>query len=333
VLAAVVALLAGGLMPAAAGAPSASAGEELPRAAAAARLPVLGHWRNHHPGDNIEPEGWLRRMERAEATYGNFQGHWRNYHGPDDALPMTGQEITAAQRGEALHISWRPRPPGEGWAYTASGAYDDTIDAVMRDLKRYCGPDCWLSIDIEPENDVDETAGSGWTTADFRGMWHRIAASRERVGADNVKLVWVLQGYEEHRPLYDDLWPGNDEVDIVGHDPYIAKDAPPEQLGQKMVARTRWLVDNSTRQHNYAAKPILIAEYGCDINTTGGTDARGTVDHRAACIDGVRSVLDELRDLGVIEMEFFDARSDWITDPPAADGVAYRALKAETEAG
>jgi hypothetical protein len=329
----VVAALAGGTTPVAAtdaapGAAPDAASDAAPRQAG---LPDLGHWRNHHPGDNTEPEGWLARMQAAESTYGDFAGHWRNYHAPEDPVPMTDQEITAAESGQPLHISWKPRPAGEDWAYTASGAYDDTIDQVMTDLRDNCGPDCWLSIEIEPENKVVETEGSGYTTADFRGLWQRVADSRERVGADNVKLAWVLQGFEEWRPLYDDLWPGNDVVDIVGHDPYIRKDEAPARLAEKMISRTTWLAENSTAEHDYASKPFLIAEYGCDLNTTGGTDARGTEAHRAACLEGVADVLDELAALGVIEMEFFDARTDWLNDPPAVDGQAYQELKLLTQ--
>jgi hypothetical protein len=322
VTAVVAALLAGGGVMVASASGSESSGRS---------VPVLGHWRNHHPGDNVEDDGWLSRMESAEAAYGEFEGHWRNYHAPEDALPMTGQEIAVAERGQPLHISWKPRPAGEDWAYTASGAYDDTIDRVMTDLRDYCGRDCWLSIEIEPEAAVDETPGSGFTTADFRGLWQRMADSRERVGADNVKLVWVLGGFEDWRPLYPSLWPGNDVVDIIGHDPYVREDEAPERLAEKMVSRTRWLVENSTPEQDYASKPFLIAEFGCDL---GGTaDARGTDEHRAACVNGVQGVLDELAALGVIELEFFDARTDWLNDPPAVDGQAYQALKEATEAG
>jgi len=328
-VAVVVAVLAGGATPSAGSNAALDAAPN--QATGRAPLPDLGHWRNTHPGDNTEPEGWLARMQAAEQTYGTFEGHWRNYHAPEDPPPMTDQEIAVAESGQPLHISWKPRPAGEDWAYTASGAYDDTIDQVMTDLRDHCGRDCWLSIEIEPENKVDDTAGSGFTTADFRGLWQRVADSRERVGADNVKLVWVLQGYEQWRTLYSGLWPGNGVVDIIGHDPYIRKDEEPQRLAEKMLSRTQWLVENSTGQQNYASKPFLIAEYGCDLNTTGGTDARGTEEHRAACIEGVRGVLDELAALGVIEMEFFDARSDWLNDPPAVDGQAYQALKRATE--
>jgi hypothetical protein len=247
---------------------------------------------------------------------------------------MVDQEIAAAETGQPLHISWKPRPAGEDWAYTASGAYDDTIDQVMTDLRDHCGPDCWLSIEIEPEAKVNETEGSGWTTADFRGLWERVAESRERVGADNVELVWVLQGWEEWRPLYEDLWPGNDVVDIVGHDPYIRKDEAAGRLAEKMISRTTWLIENSTAEHDYASKPFLIAEYGCDLNSDGdgGEGARGSDQHRAACLEGVQGVLDELGELGVIEMEFYDARWNRLEDPPSADGQTYMELKEFAEA-
>jgi hypothetical protein len=298
--------------------------------AAQAPLPELGHWRSDHVDDDTH-QGWLERMDAAESSYGNFAGHWHNYHQPGAPPPMTEEEIAAAERGERLHIAWKPRPEGEDWAYTASGAYDDTIDQVMTDLRDNCGPDCWLSIEIEPENKVDETAGSGYTAADFRGLWERVAASRERMGADNVKLVWVVMSYEHWRPLYDDLWPGNDVVDVVGQDPYIRKDQEPGLLAEKIVSRTRWLVNNSTPEHDYASKPFLIAEYGCDINAEDVPVPRGTARHRANCIEAVQGVVDELGELGVVEMEFYDARSNRLDDPPAVDGQAYLELKQFTE--
>jgi hypothetical protein len=320
-VAVVGAMLGGGVVPAAASQP----------AQAQAPLPELGHWRNQ-PNDITQSVGYVGRMEAAEAAYGEFDGHWRTYHDPGHP-PMNDAEIAAAEAGKELHISWRPRPAGANWAYTASGAYDGTIDRVMTDLKNHCGDNCWLSIEVEPENNVNWTPGSGFTPADFRGMWQRVAESRERVGADNVQLVWVVQGYDSWRPLYDNIWPGNDVVDIVGHDPYISKDGVPERLGQKMVNRTRWLVNNSTDHHDYASKPFLIAEYGCDINTTGAAEPRGSAEHRAACLNGVQAVLGQLARLGVIELEYFDARTDWLNDPPAIDGEAYRQLKEATEAG
>lgn len=295
-----------------------------PAGAPTHQRPRLGHWRNSHPEDLTTSPGWLPRMLRVEEAYGELAGHWRNYHAPGD-LPMGDEEMAAAAMGKRLHLSWRPIPAGGTWA----SVYDDaTIDGVMRRLHSFAGPDCWLSIEIEPENDVDETPGSGRTTADFRDLWHKVADSRARVGADNVSLVWVLQGFEKFRPLYPALWPGNAEVDVIGHDPYIAKGADPNILAQKMLERTQYLIDNSTSEHDWAAKPILIAEYGCDIG--GKVDSRGTAEHRAAGLHAVQAVLDDLASLGVVELSIFDARSDWLEDPPSPDGAAYLALKQAT---
>lgn len=293
-------------------------------------LPRLGHWRNDHPEDNTRPNGWLDRMRAAESVYGPFAGHWHSFHAPGN-LPMSEQEIAAAEAGQPLHISWKPRPKGEDWAYTASGAYDDTLDQVMTDLRDHCGGDCWLSIDIEPDGTLDESPGSGYSATDFRRMWHRVAASRDRVGADNVKLLWVVGGFERLRPTYARLWPGNAVVDLVGHDPYVRKEEAPERLAEKMVSRTQWFVDHSTTEHDYASKPFVIPEYGCDIDTINSDVARGTGRHRADCIAGVQSVLAELAALGVIELEFYDARSNRLDDAPAADGQAYLELKQATE--
>ena len=46
--------------------------------------------------------------------------------------------------------------------------------------------------------------------------------------------------------------------------------------------------------------------------------------HRADTIDAVTAILEDLGDAGVVELRYFDARSDWINDA-GVDGAAFQA--------
>jgi hypothetical protein len=320
------------------------------RPGAAARpqadLPVLGHFRNGHQD---ESGLWGDRMKKAEELYGPFTGRWRNYHPPGSRGPLnnkaTGEAERAALRaGKKLHLSWRPYDEGENWAHAASGRHDTKIRQVLRRMQNECGEQCpgiWLSIAHEPELDWAEHCPSvnpcpGYTYANFKKMWDRVVEARKAVSADKVKLVWVVQGNETHQRHYDNLWPGNNKVDIVGQDPYIGKNTPYERLAEHMIKRTEWFVKESKKGngvHDYASKPHIFAEYGCDLGGSEGD--RGKPQHRAHCIDEVSKRLPEITDIpgiDIVEMAFFDAGSSRIeSDPSSLDHQAYKRLKAATQ--
>jgi hypothetical protein len=306
-------------------------------------FPVLGHYRTH-PGETV----WWDSVTAAENEYGAFSGHLRNYHAPGEE-PLDGTteegkaERKAIQAGKKLHLSWRPYPKGGNWADVKGEQSGKQLRDVMRRLKSACGDGCtdvWLSIVHEPELDwrdpdnCGEVAPcEGFENADYRRMWQEVFEAREDVGADKVKLVWIVQGFREHwdKKLYKPLWPGNDKVDIVGQDPYIKATDKEDALGKRMIEGVERFQDESDPQHDFASKPHIFAEYGCDL---GGEGTRGDAEHRGNCIDGVREALPEIVDIPnftVIEMEFFDARSNWISDDnKSPDNQAYRDLKNAT---
>ncbi|MGP3988997.1 hypothetical protein [Streptomyces sp. 3N207] len=317
--------------------------ETAPTRAAQQELPVLGHFRNNHPADRGT---WGDRMRAAEGQYGPFAGHWRNYRPageePLDDKPTGDDERAALAAGKQLHLSWRPYPDGQNWAYTASGANAQQLRSVMRRLQATCEQhdtcsDIWLSIAHEPELDFRENCGeirpcAGYQYADFRGMWNEVAKARKAVGADKVRLVWIVQGWRNDKDFHANLWPGNDKVDVVGQDPYIMQGTPAAELGERMVQRKGWFEDWSDEKHDYASKPHIFAEYGCDL------EGRGDAQHRADCIKSVRRSLPQIADhddpgeIRVVEMAFFDARTSRLEDAESSPDVkAYHALKDATE--
>ncbi|WP_328442211.1 hypothetical protein OHA71_48035 [Streptomyces sp. NBC_00444] len=288
-------------------------------------------------------------MQQAEDLYGPFEGHWRGYHPAGGAPPLadnpTGQaEKAALKAGKKLHLSWRPYEDpdnGRSWARTVSG---DMLRQTMGRLQDYCGegcPEVWLSVVHEPELDWRDHCPTvnpcpGWTYADFKNMWGKVVQAREDAGAGKVKLAWVVQGNPDRQKHYYSLWPGNDKVDIVGQDPYIDRGDKAEDLPKRMIERTKWFRDESAKhngRYDYASKPHIFAEYGCDLG--GDEEDRGTAEHRGRCIDEVREALPGIAGIPgiqVVEMDFFDAGSGWIEDADGSpDHEAYKRLKAATE--
>lgn len=286
--------------------------------------PKVGHWRNR-PADG---GSWRDKLNAAEAQFGAFQGHWRNFH-PAGSPPLAAVEEQALADGKRLFLNWKPYPAGQTWKYTADGSYNATLDSVADDLKAQAPREIWLTIGHEPENDLNE-AVVGWRSVDYRNMWAQVRARFNARGVANVKWVMTYMGFENHRPIMDDLWPGDGLVDIVAQDPYINKSAPAAELGQKMVERLVWLRDNEATNRHWGpqSKPQVFPEWGCDLG--GAAADRGTDQHRADCINGVKNRLLELGQLNLIELDFFDAGSNWLTST-GVDQAAYRSLKTVTE--
>jgi glycosyl hydrolase family 26 len=264
--------------------------------------PKVGHWRKRRT-DGGQLAG---HDDAAEAQFGAFQGRWRNFH-PPGSLPLTAAEEQAL----------------------ADGSYNATLDSVADDFKAQAPREIWLTIGHEPENDLKETV-VGWRSVDYRNMWAQVRARFNARGVTNVKWVMTYMGFETHRPIMDDLWPGDSLVDIVGQDPYIKKGAPAAELGQKMVERLVWLRDNEAANRHWGpqSKPQVFPEWGCDHG--GETTDRGTDQHRADCITGVKNRLLELGQLNLIELDFYDAGSNWLTST-GVDQAAYRSLKTFSE--
>ncbi|HJU00143.1 MAG TPA: hypothetical protein VJ966_02930, partial [Actinomycetes bacterium] len=306
--------------------------------------PVIGLWRNAP----AEAGTWRQVMDGREAVYGTFQGHWSQYHGPG-SLPLNAAEIQAIQDGKRLHIFWKPYPAGQHWAYTAAGSYDATINQVAQSIKSVSPAEVWLTLHHEPENDT--TLGSGnFSYSAYRGMWQRV---RARFDANQVtNVVWVCVFMNSHAnpssrfPAAGDgminLW-GSDGVmdglvDIISQQDYIVCSTAASEIAVKWIEDLDFLDNNAAAGRQWHTKPKAVTEWGADLGgnlnpcgVSGGE--RGTAQHRADTIAAVEAILAELADRGVVELRYFDARSDWIQDPPAVDGAAFQSLKDASEAG
>jgi hypothetical protein len=283
--------------------------------------PKLGLWRERGGS-------WRSDMDSGEAVYGKFQGHWSQYHAQGD-YPLSSAEITALGDGKALHVFWKPpHTTSQTWAQVAAGANDTNVDAVANSIKAQAPKQIWLTLWHEPDDDIG-TAGAG-TAADYVAMWQHVRARFDALAVTNVTWVMVYQNSHSHPEVMASLWPGDAYVDITSQQDYIVAGTTPSQLATKWLEDLEYLVSNTAagRNWSYLSRPQAFTEWGADL---GGV--RGTNSHRAQTIDAIRGILPDLASRNVVEIRYFDARSDVIDDPPSVDGLAFQALKDATESG
>jgi hypothetical protein len=300
--------------------------------------PKCGLWRNW------DTDGaYLTRMAAAEQIYGDFQGHWGYYTGTDESTISSDVE-TAFAAGNEIHIFWKPYDVS--WADTAAGNWDTEIDSFAAEVIAMCsgtGRKIWLTVHHEPENDALAT---GFSAANFRGMWQQVRARFDAAGASQY-VTWVLVWMNSHAnpnqrfsgpgqgmiDLYGNDGVMDDLVDVVSQQDYIVKGTTPSVIATKWLEDLEFLVDNDDtgRHWSYLHKPQAFTEWGADLG--GGVDDRGTQLHRAQTIDAIRNILPDLASRNVVEIRYFDARTDEIVPPPAVDGTAFQALKVATEQG
>lgn len=306
---------------------------------------ALSTVRNRYQVDS--GKSWSQRIADQEAQFGDFEGHERYYFPSGTNGQLGADHIARLNGGDKFFANWKPQ--STTWAQVASGGRDSVLIAAAQQWHNECADlpagatradfllaECAITFHHEPDNDIGGS-GSGMTAADYVGMFRR-AADIFHQYAPEVPVVWTVMGFEGNRGLYPGLWPGGSYVDAIGHNPYIVcGQADTGRLADFVIDNTVWLRTNLS---GASGKPVVITEIGADL---GGNQAscssggdRGTTQHRADAINGVTARLDEVAAAGVVELNYYDDGSDWLscTSGPtcAADVTALSNLKAATEA-
>lgn len=270
--------------------------------------PALGVW------SNTSEASWRSELDSLETTYGPFEGYWRNYHPQGSGWP-NAEELAALADGKRLFLNAKP---GGTWAAVAGGSYDATISNSLRTLGGRCAPrQCLVTFWHEPISEL--LAGTYGAASDYVAMWRYLDQLRD-THAPQVQLAWTMEGFEANQPTYLQLWPGSEVVDVIGHDPYVRADEDPSRLATKIISRSLWFRANLA---GAGSLPVVIAEFGADL---GG---RGTDAHRAQALNGITARLGEIAAAGVVELDYFNARTNWLS--AGVDGQAFADLKVATE--
>ncbi|MDP9395930.1 MAG: DNRLRE domain-containing protein, partial [Actinomycetota bacterium] len=94
--------------------------------------------------------------------------------GQDYLWPTKGMMARATEpgRNRILFLNWKPT--GLTWRQVANGAADGYLTRVAAHIKATHPRPFFLSLNAEMEDEVDTTAGSGQTAADFRDFYRHV---------------------------------------------------------------------------------------------------------------------------------------------------------------
>ena len=193
----------------------------------------------------------------------------------------TASDISMAQEtghNRVLLENWKPATD-KTWAQTAAGAADSRIDAEAAYLKSHFNLPFYLTIWHEPENDVNATAGSGMTVADYQAMYRHVILRLRADGADKFVSVMNYMGFGKWDTMLNGLYPGDDVVDWIAYDPYQTNNASGAS-GHDFADMVNRPYQTSPGFYTWAttthpSKPVMLGEWGGlynPANPTGQAD-------------------------------------------------------------
>lgn len=248
--------------------PVAKAGGPPKKCTVSAKLvPSCGAWWGVTPvtGNRADPPAAVHAFERE---IGRPVDIYHGYHVGSGLFPTAGEIALTRQRGHhrMLVLNWRP-DTGRTWRQVAAGAMDGTIAREAAYLKANFRQRFWLVIHHEPEDEVRETPGSGYTAADYRAMFRHIVGRFRARGVRNILFTVVFMGYTGYmaKPWFKGLYPGDDVVDWVGFDPFAKSNIKDyANLVNKVAAAQERLgfpgfYDYSARY--FPSKPLMLSEW------------------------------------------------------------------------
>jgi hypothetical protein len=183
----------------------------------------------------------------------------------------TESEIEVARdpgHPHTLLLNWKPEVAS--WARIAAGdkRVDAYLDELARHIRRHFTEPFFLTIHHEPENDVREWPGSGYTAADYRAMFRYVVRRLRARGVTNMVTVMDYMAYPawDRQPWFAVLYPGDDVVDWVAFDTYGYSDPDGYGYGDfaEMMNRRAhgWPGFYNWATKHFPAKPLMVAEWG-----------------------------------------------------------------------
>jgi beta-mannanase len=210
-------------------------------------------------------------LKTWEDLTGRTATIYHTYHKGDETFP-TAAEIAMtrdAAHPRVLLLNWKVAY-GTSWAKVAAGDKDARIDKWATYVKANYGTQkFFLALHHEPENDVNATAGSGMTAADYAAMYRHVILRLRADGVTNAVNVVAYMGNEKWmaQSWWKDLYPGDDVVDWVGLDSYVSVEKSyyhygdfGDLLDRQPTGGGLGFYDWAVRTH--PAKPLMVAEWG-----------------------------------------------------------------------
>ena len=249
------------------------------------------------------------------------------YHGGTQLFPSSW-EIKLSNHGHRLLLNWKPET-GHTWAQVAAGASDSYLDREAAYLRsHYAKKKFFLVIHHEPEEEVRDVSGSGYTASDYAAMFRHVEDRLRAGGVRNAVYVMNYMGTEVYavKSWYRALWPGKAYVDWIAFDRYSAPPVGIQTGGFKALVNRHygngpWHGPYRWAQANYPHKPVMLAEWGA-------SEKAGDPGWKARLFASVASGLRSMPNLKLIS--YFDSPGykggDKSVDTSAASMSQWRRL-------
>ncbi|HWH01042.1 MAG TPA: glycosyl hydrolase, partial [Pilimelia sp.] len=223
-------------------------------------------------GAHTEKRGPVAVREFERKT-GRTQSVVHAYHRGTGRVFPTAQEIALAREPGSprlLFLNWKPATAS--WAQIAKGdrEIDAYLDRLARHLKKSFPEPFFFTVHHEPEDDVREKPGSGYTAADYAAMFRHVVQRLRAKGVTNLVTVVVHLAYVPltSRPWFPKMYPGDDVVDWVGFDTYAYSEPGyghgdfAELMNRRSAGRPHWPGFYNWATRRFPDKPIMVAEWG-----------------------------------------------------------------------
>lgn len=301
-------------------------------AVSAILVPNCGAWWGVAPGEFTgQPEDVALRG--YEQQTGETADIVHSYHRGAELFPTVRElgEIRGPDHNRILYFNWKPEL-GRTWAQVAAGdpAVDAEIDREAAHLKKVLPTRFFLSVHHEPENEVVEREGSGFTARDYAAMFRYVVQRLRADGVTTMVTVMCFMAYApwNHMSWWPGLYPGDDVVDWIGYDSYATVASGYFHGDFADIANRRdsrwpsWPGFYTWATTTHPDKPLMLAEWGVVSSSSapsGKTDFFRSMPRQLAHFDKLKALV------------YFDSPAarplgDTRVATTAASAAAYRAL-------
>jgi hypothetical protein len=236
-------------------------------------VPTCGHLVGAAP-NAFSSVDKVTELKTWEAKVGRKMDIFHMYHSGDELFPTDREMSLTTEPGanRILLLNWKVAA-GSNWAAVARGDKDARIDRLAAYIKANVHKKFFLALHHEPEEEVRNTAGSGWTAKDYGNMWRHVVTRMKADGVTQVVWTIIFMGFANFSdaPWFDDLYPGDDIVDWIAYDPYMYADANGDfaRLVNRKTAKFPGFYTWATTKH--PSKPLMLAEWGIFESATDKT--------------------------------------------------------------
>ena len=186
-------------------------------------VPKCGAWWGV-ASNPLGSETWDQALINFESKIGRTVNITHYYHRSGQLFPNTSEIDRANQQGKRriLLLNYKPEA-GRTWRQVGMGAVDGELDRLAEYMRTHFSQPFFFTVHHEPEDEVRQTAGSGYTAADYRLMYRHVVLRLQQRGVNNLVRVMNYMGLPTwgSQSWFTALYPGNDVVDWIAYDPYI----------------------------------------------------------------------------------------------------------------